>query len=338
MPDAFGLPDQQDQEQLDFLQPETEAQPQPEAPTPEAQPEETPQERLFANKYRSVEELEKGYQELLKLHNRTARSAREYEQRYAILEQQARALESALQQALPLMQRAVQPRVVTPPPQPRAEEPPPLGWEQPQPQQPPRPVFVGPTPAEVQQYAEAMAQQRIAAQQAAAAQDADRMIFAQEAQEAIMKFYEDHPDVRGEADAEMARTILELNAAWEDQDWVLDISDPEALEIAYEASQWPALREVLKLNPSLVDTDEGMELARAQAEALDARLGTQQKETPEETQPQPRPSAGPQRKPFVEPASGVKPSGGKETLDEFDQAVLEYRKAKKGSLAGTVFE
>jgi hypothetical protein len=87
------------------------------------------------------------------------------------------------------------------------------------------------------------------------------------AEDAISGFYEAHPNVYGsEQDNAIYNTVMSWNQAWSQMDeGTLDISDDEALEIAYEAARNPALARVLAQNPEYIDTDEGMRQARQEA-------------------------------------------------------------------------
>lgn len=326
-----------DQNLPDFVQdepptpaPEPAPEPEPEQPvavplvepeTPEITPEAAPEEpaeptaeqvRAWAGKYTSPEELEKGYRELRDLQRRTAERANAYEQ--ATMEAQARAqqMEQALRRAMPLVQQAMAQQRGAPQEQP-------YGMPEGQPQQPPQ----GPpiSPQEVQRLVDYQLQQRLAQQQAFQAAQMQQYQQYQETNQAMETFFTAHPEVErgGALDEDIASTVLALNEAWPDSD--LDISSPEALEIAFEAAQRPALRQVLELNPSYVDSDAGMVLARNLASQIDGIT--------QPSAPPTRGATGPRgNTPVVERGASQAP-GNAPPLDEFEQAAAEYRQEQK---------
>ncbi len=351
-PDAFGIPEVPVDEDptLPWLQdpapepvaetpPEsTEPEPAPEpAVVPEPEPEaevEAPEpapEKLWANKYKDPEGLEKGYRELRDLQRRTAERANVYEERASQVEAQARQLEETLRKAMPILQQAQLAQM-------RAAQ-----GQQAQPQYGPEYGYEGqPQPAwspeQLGPYVDQMVAQRMAAfqEQLAAEADARESLVLQEAN--VRAFFQNHPEVPmdSEMDSEITATIQDLNESWARLDGgSLDLTDMDSLELAYEATTRPALLEVLKLHPDYVDAgDTGKELARFQASILEGKAITQQSATIPASQV--GQTVG-QRKPVVESASQKAPIGPQEVLDEFDQAVLEYQKARKSGLAGSVF-
>lgn len=281
----------------------------PETPSEEPTEPTAEQVRAWAGKYTSPEELEKGYRELRDLQRRTAERANAYEQ--ASMEAQARAqqMEQALRRAMPLVQQAMAQQRGAPQEQP-------YGMPEAQPQQGP-PV----SPMEIQRLVDYQLQQRLAQQQAMQAAQFQQYQQYQETSQAMESFFQAHPEVErgGAVDEDIASTVLALNEAWPDSD--LDISSPEALEIAYEAAQRPALRQVLELNPSYVDSDAGMVLARNLASQIDGIT--------QPSAPPTRGATGPRgNTPVVERGASQAP-GNAPPLDEFDQAVADYRKEKQ---------
>lgn len=326
----------------DFVQespPEPQAEPTPEpapevtevAPVPLAEPaapeitaEEPPQEptaeqvKAWAGKYTSPEELEKGYRELRDLQRRTAERAKAHEQRSLEIESRARQLEDALRRAIPYVQQVTQ----------RAQQQQvqrdPYSMDEPAPAPTVDPRYMAQM---VQQQVDAQVQQRLNQYQAVQAQQAMQAAEYTEAASNFQRFFETHPEVEpnGPVDEDIAATILALNEAWAPTGSEVDIASQSALEIAYEASQRPALRTVLELNPAYIDTDAGMTLARKLASELDGI-----------TQPTPEggraPVAAPRSNtPVVERGSSQAPV--ETPLDEYDQAVADYKKslASRGS-------
>ena len=277
-----------------------------EAPTEE-------QVKAWAGKYSSPEELEKGYREIRDLQRRTAEQRNAYEQ--ALQESQYRAaqMEEALRRAVPIVQQAMAQQQ-----QPQTDE-----WGQPLPQQQ-QPNL---TPQQVQQQIDWQVQQRLQQQAALQQEQWAQQQEYNEGRAAMEEFFSRHTEVEpgGSVDEDIAATVLALNEAWADTD--LDIASVDSLEIAYEAAQRPALRQVLELNPQYVDTDEGMVLARRLASELDGI--TQTKTSPRGT------SAPRSNTPVVERGSSTAPQEGP-PMDEFEEGAAEYR-AEKKRLSESVF-
>lgn len=290
------------------------AEPAPPAdtPEPEAAPEPEVPAVLYAGKYQSVEELEKGYKEIRDLQRRTAERAKSYEGQSEALAERTRLLEDSLRRALPLLQQQ--------------QQRPPEGYdpgEQP-----------GLTPQQIAPLVEQIVDARVTQMKEGlqTQQTVDQSV--RDAERAVNGFYERHPEVevRGQLDNDITETITNLNNAWEKTGTVVDISDDDALDIAYEAAKRPALRQVLELQPDFIDSDAGMELARFQASILEGQSITQT------SQAVPASQVGQtvgQRKPVTESASTGATSPNADTpLDEFDQAVLAYRRASQANRGG----
>lgn len=290
--------------------------------TEEAPAEETPEqaaERLLAGKYKSVDDLEKGYRELRDLQRRTAERAKAADLQRQELEARTAQIQAALQQTIPAVQQALAARQV---PQQPVD---PYGLEQQQPQQP-----AGLDPRLVMPLVDMQVQQRILEYQNMQAQAAAAAEEYQTANNALQTFYTAHKEIepQGELDTRIAETIVALNQSWEPTGSTLDLTNPEIFEIAYEATQRPALRQVLEVNPALIDTDAGLELARRQAALLEADITPSTPSAPGATRTA-------QKKPVVERASsGTPPATEGTQQDEFEAAVLAFRKDResKGSI------
>jgi len=275
-----------------------------------------PEPYLYAGKYKDDKALEQAYLDLRRLQTRTAERSKIAEMRVQEIEGRARQLEETLRRAIPYVQRAMAAPAPAQPQPPQADM-----WGEP----------VGetarqqPTQSQPQltpEILDLIIRERLGQYQAQTQAKMEAETEAQTALENVMSFYENHPDVEmyGEGDALMFETVTALNNAWGDSH--VDLSNPEVLEVVYEAAKDPELLKILQLNPRLFDDDAGMKLARFQANLL--RSG-------ETTQPQvqqvPASQVG-QRKPFVESASpGATPPASTQ-LDEFDEAVQAYRKAR----------
>lgn len=73
----------------------------------------------------------------------------------------------------------------------------------------------------------------------------------------------------------------------------LALSDPSWYEVAYEVARDPELRKVIRANPHLSETDEGMELARDEAARRHAKAARAAQATqPQAAAPAPNPAAG----------------------------------------------
>ena len=121
----------------------------------------------------------------------------------------------------------------------------------------------------------------------------------------VADFRTRHPDVppNSAQDYTLAQVITELDLVKE---------DPEALEVAYEATMDPKLRFVLNASPHLAENDAGMQMARLQASQL--QLPGQQ---PAPIAPQVGQVQGgtaqqgpPQQRPFVEKGPSGAPTQG----------------------------
>lgn len=324
----FGLPATPYEEDERFAEPEPEVGQAPETPLPEAESqkeeeavEETQakteeKETLYAGKYKTVEALEQGYQNLRDLQRRTAESSRAIEEEARAYQERAMFLQ---QQLVPLLQP--RPPVVQQPAPAQQQE---REWyEEPQQPQPQR----GPeyTPEQLQAIINAQVQsQAWQLQQDFEARENARQAL-EDAQEAITEFYESHPEVEpdGPVDQDLMRTLVELNQSWGQRgENPVNLGDVDALNIVYEASKDPQLAWVLANNPTYFDSDNGVQLARVQAAQMRGESITQTSQTV------PASAVG-QRKPVLESAST---SGGNQPRsdpdDPWEGAVQAYNKSK----------
>jgi Predicted membrane protein len=269
--------------------------------------------KAWAGKYQSPEAMEKGYRELRDLQRRTAERAKAYEQRVAEVEFQARQMEESVRRATEYVRSLQQQQQQQLQPQRAYDE---LG----NPIQLP-PMQQGLSPEQVQEYVNAQIQEAQAYQAQAQQEQAWKQEKFLQAQSAQARFFEAHPEVErnGDVDEDIASTILAFNEAWQSIDnSSFNLGSEESLAIAYEASNRPALRSVLMKQPQLMDDDDGMTLARALANQIDGGGTTNQ--APAVTG---RMTAQ-TNTPFAERGSSPAPQQAS-PLDEFDQAVAEYR-------------
>lgn len=166
-----------------------------------------------------------------------------------------------------------------------------------------------------------------------------------EVESIISAFRSRHPDVPPgtKEDFEVAQLMTELE---------LNVMNADSLEIAYEAWRWPGLGQVLKANPSLIETDDGIAYARLQAQQFYGPApgggqppagGAPQPNTPAgATTPAPAaPSpAAPTARPsaFVETGGTGAPAqaapGTRPRKDEFDEAYDAWASERKSPLFG----
>lgn len=300
---------------IEVVAPQAEEQPQEEQPLTAEE-----QERLFAGKYRSIEDFEKGYKELRDLQRRTAERAKAADMQRQELEARSMQIQQALQQTIPVVQQALAARQAAAPAQVD-----PYGLDNEPAQQP-----QGLDPNMVMPLVDMQVQQRMLEYQNMMSQQQAVQAEYQTANNALAEFYSAHTEIepQGELDATIATTIVALNDAWEPSGSTLDLTNSDTFEIAYEATRRPALRQVLEVNPALIDTDAGMELARRQAALLEADITPTTTSAPGATRTN-------QRKPVVERASsGTPPATEGTQADEFEAAVLSFRKDResKGSI------
>jgi hypothetical protein len=285
-------------------------------PTPGTETPAEEQTRLYAKRYETVEKLEDGYQELRELHRRTAERAKAYEDQLRTVTDHAQQLEQIVQRAIPYVQEQarLQSQAQT---QPHYDE---YGNLVPSQQ-------IAPTPEQLQQFVNQQVEYRLQQAQQEWRTQAEADNEAEAARTAVMSFFEKHPDVEmnGPIDDQISMTIHSLNDAWEQYGSSVDITDPDSIEVAFEATKRPALRSVLEKNPSYFDDEKGMQLARFQASILEGQPITQSAQTIPASSAQ---IVGSPRPPVLERAATTSNSPDDRPLDEVDQAFLEYRKSR----------
>jgi hypothetical protein len=113
------------------------------------------------------------------------------------------------------------------------------------------------------------------------------------------------------------------------------MSDRGTIEVLYEASQRPALRQILALKPEYFDSEVGLDLARMEAAVLEgAPAPGATQETARVPASQVGKTAG-QRKPFAEAA--VTGAEAEEEIDENDPWAQIVREHKKGQNSASIF-
>jgi hypothetical protein len=312
-------------------------QPIPGATPPGAEPvvstdqpaDQTPAEKLWANKFSSPEELEKGYRSATNEMRRANVRARELEGRAAEIMERNRQLEQTFQRALPYLQRMSQAPQAAPMQQQRSPaQGVPYGeeYQQPQPQ-------ASLTPDQVMPYIEQLVSQRTDQIRAELADQMQREEYAGYASDAIDGFFDSHPEVEqyGEADDAIVETMKAFNQAWQPQGKYIDVTDGDHLERLYEASKREALSEVLLNNPRYIETESGMTLARFEASLLEGSQPITQGAA------QVPASMVGQRPPVVERASTGPSPEGAQPADEFEEAVLQRNRSLRSTFGGSVF-
>jgi len=269
-------------------------------------------ERLYANKYKTPEDLEKGYSERSDMWRRALEQARAEEGRRLQVESEKQRYEEAFNQIIPTLEQAAQ------------RERQMREWAQmyqqetgqfPPGYQPP-PVQQGP-PALGTNDVQRLMDERLAQERMNISEQFARQREADSLSQAVNGFYQNHPEVEpyGALDTEITDAMAILN---DSESWLsvrnpdgsygieTDPSDPGTLEVLYEAAQRPALLEVLKLRPEYFSSAQGLQIARRDASLIEGVPPT----TEPVVQNVPASRAGAragQKLPFVESAAGAVP-------------------------------
>jgi hypothetical protein len=364
MPDTFGLPTEDDQKDQDWLMagltsPEDPAA-TPEAPagqtagetpaatpapapdpaivgpepqqvpeaTPAATPAETEAQKLYAGKYKDVPALEKGYVNVRDAQRRAAERANAAERQLVETNQRMRLLETEMQRAIPLLRQAMQPR-------PQAPTRPADPWSGVQEQ--PEPQSQTLSPEQIALLADQLAAERVAQSRGEWQAEAEAQMARQAQEQTVRSFWGKHNIVEGdEQDNAMFDSVQTLNDAWDNAGWEVDLSNPDTLDIVYETTQSPELLQVLQLNPDYIESDAGMQLARFQAALLRGEPITQATSTGPASQVGQRAPQAPVTERASVGTAGTA-AGQQKPLDEFEEAVMEFRRNNKRGLAGSVF-
>lgn len=283
--------------------PEAEEPAAEEAPEAEVAVEETAAEeaaRLWANKYKTPEDLERGYSESREMWRRANEARRAEAQKALELEEQNRQLMARIQaEIVPTLQQAAererQMRAF-------AEEYRRQYGEYPRGMEPL--MQVPEAPALTQQSVEQAIEQRLQQERTAMAQQFQEQQYRDALQSAVNSFYQDHPEVEpgGALDTEITDTLAVLNESWDRFGIEIDPTDRGSLDTLYEISRDPALLEVLKMRPEYFESAWGMELARRDAAVISGRAPATTVPTTQQVPASQVKTAG-QRKPFAESAS-----------------------------------
>lgn len=225
---------------------------------------EEPEEKLYAGKYRTAEDLEKGYRESSREAQAARQAAIQAQRDLADLQQAVQAY-VAEQQAKPAAPAA--------PSDPTDAELAQMGLDR-QTYNAVKPIIESAVKAQVDpiltqtQQQQQLAQQQLEQQRAQAEQSA----AAANVQAVLGAFYQANADYAPGTDgnAQLGELISDWNQAWTGDPsgaspGSFDVSDAASLEIAVEAAKRPALKRILEANPTWFDSDAGMELARSQA-------------------------------------------------------------------------
>lgn len=237
---------------------------------------------LYAGKYRTVEELERGYGEADRFANRVSQEAAEQRRANEALAAQMQRTQSLLEAIAPtvLEQRAaVDPEFAERLRQLQAVQP-----------------IVDAQVAPLRQQLEAREQA-----DAEAAQEQQLLAMS------VGSFRQRHPDVVAGSpeDFAVARVTDELGL-WR--------ANPDSLEIALEASRNPNLLTVLRANPEFVESDQGMTLARQYAQSVAANGGAPVVGQPQAGQGQPGVPVPGAPAPAGQ-AQGAQPGAGQQARD-----------------------
>lgn len=209
---------------------------------PEVSPEE-PVEPLLLGRYKTPEDLANAYQELRGLQERVSQESHakdeQIEEMKALLSQAAEALQG--------------------PKTPQAPDPQLIAWAEQN--------GIDPQSLPVlQQMADQAAQQRLAPMQEqleAQKAEAERQAEYQQQVSSVQAFRTKHPEITPNSDEDNRHA--EIFAALREDPQIKLQWNEETLEIAYEAAQDPDFYSIIRANPALIDTDEGLDYARWQA-------------------------------------------------------------------------
>lgn len=279
-------------------------------------------EYLYANKYKTVEDLERGYRERSDMWRRAMESRKAEEAERIRAEQQRAQYEQALRSAIPMLEQAAQ-----------REQQVRVWAEQYREQNGMYPEGYAPTapaqgsPAGVSQMdVQRMLEERLATERAQMAADFQRQQEAAALERTVNEFYRDHPEVEpyGALDTEItdAMAVLNDSPAWVSvpnpdgsRGIVVDPTDRGSLDVLYEAVTRPALLEVLKLRPDYFTSEAGLQFARRDAALLEGVPAT----TAPQTATVPASRAGTragQKVPYSESAQGTVPQDQGPNMDD----------------------
>lgn len=281
---------------------------EPEAPAAE-EPEqpEAEQARLYANKYRSPEELERAYLEVTTGFTRVAQENAQARQAQEQMQAQLQAQQEQLQQVAEFLQAQM------------AEQDPEFAEELQR-------------RMEMQQQIDQQVEQRLAPlQQQMQQQDPEAVAAVGQMQAAAADFYRRHTEVaQGSAeDVAMTQGIVQMMNAGVP----IDLRNPEHLDLALEASQNDALAAELMMAPQALQVQGGVARLRQRAGA------TIQASEASPTDNGTRAKAPVRQKVegFVETGTGGAPQSGApgRKPDEFDEAWEWYQgRSARGPLFG----
>ncbi len=285
-------------------EPEEVAAPEAPATSPEidqpaeaGEQEETTEEaeqRLYADRYQNLDQFERGYKELQGGFTRVVQELKQRDSYVEQLTQRQGQMEQAFQMLVPYLQRM------------QAEADP--------------------------EAAEQMKRQMALAEQTKQAVDQQVAPLKQELQtertkaaamNVLQRFYAEHQDVAPESpnDRAVAATLQGIGGS---------LMSPWDLEVAYHAAQDPALYTVLRANPHLRSSAEGVAMAQHHANQLRQAAG--QEAAPQRPQTVQRKGAHVETGGTGAPASAAP---GQKPVDEFDEALTAYNERFSSVLLGS---
>jgi hypothetical protein len=294
-------------------------EPAPEPPGPEPAEEgepsqEAPQEepeQLFAGRYKSVEDLEDGYR-------RSQREVtRALSQRQDALDRSEQ-LEEAVRRAMALNEQMAQ--------QLQAQQVWQQQWAQQQGQdydygQPAAPPLQPPVAPGVPQV-QPDVQRQIEDFRAEMARER----AVRDAEQTVADFRRNHPEVTYNGPEDMAMSSLI-------EDLRLDVGSPEVLELTLEAARDPALERVIRAQPDLMGSSDGIEHAKLLADVAKGRANPQQQRTPAQRQAATQAEAAERARATVLTGGPGTPPQAPESRpkDAIDEVVELYKKQHKRS-------
>lgn len=310
---------------------------------------ETPAEeaqRLYANKYSTVEDLELGYRSSTDMVRRMM-EARQAEESERIRAENERAqYEQALRSAIPMIEQAARDRqaLIAYARQYQQENgvlPPGLDPS----------IFSAPAQGSPDMLdrasVERMLTERLNAERAAMAEQAQQAAEFEALRRTVTEFYQAHPEVTPEGDLDRGITAnaaeLAYSPAWMNYvnpdgsvGAVVDLTDRNSVEVMYEAVKRPALLEILKIRPDYFTTEAGLRIARRDAALLEGVPATTEPKTATVTSSRAGTRAG-VRVPYVEDASGSVPQQSAPNPNDPWEQVKADDRADRGGRAKPIF-
>lgn len=272
----------------------------PEAPAPEQPP------QLYGGRFATVEALEQGWRDSDAFARRSASRANQAEATAQQVQAELADLKEELRQVAPLIQQGLRPAIDPAALERAGIDPESAG------------VLGQIIDAEVARRVAPVTQQIETDRSARAAEEEDRS-----RRDAITSFRERHPERTEEHEMAMVDLFGELG---------FDAADPSWYDIAYEATQRPALARVLRAHPDWAETDEGLEDARLLAAQHEGHAALAAQAATGSTPAAPTPAPGQGVHVLTGPSNA--PPQGPGARDAIDEIVELDRRDRRSPFTG----